>query len=117
MKGGVHMKDRRNQRGFSGIEYSMMIALFVALLIVIAPYIQNSAGGKLQGLADQMSEQKFDPRESTFEIHSVSGAISDTTTTTTGISTTNVTAANSRRDIDESLDAPEDGLDAFDSAW
>ncbi len=73
-----------NRKGQSALEYSVLLAIIVAAIVVMQIYIKRGVQGRLREATDDIGEQ-YDPGHQTYERFSDSTSYVKEATTTDGV--------------------------------
>ena len=111
------MKDRSNQRGQFMVDYTVMMALFLVIFMLVGYYWKGAMGNKAKEVADQISEGQFDPKRATFNVATNSSSSRTEDVQATGITTTTITSETTNRSLDQATAKPTASDKLFDAKW
>ncbi len=84
-------RSRRKGTGQSTLEYAILIAVVIAVLISMQVYVKRAMAGRTKDLADQQFGRQFDPLKSDLQITVSSTGNRNEVTCTNGLSTSTIT--------------------------
>lgn len=86
----MRVRTRRKGSGQSTLEYAILIAVVIAVLITMQVYIKRAMSGRTKDLADQQFGRQFDPLRSDLQVTVSSTGTRNETQFTNGLSTSNI---------------------------